>query len=166
MQLTHYTSKFESKQFPVILICDNVTSATNIGSIIRTADAFGVAKVYFCGQQIEFNKKAARASRAAEKIVDYELNTDIIALTENLKAQGYFMLSLEITTDSLPLHKLDFRDKEHIVIILGDENYGIRDSVLMQSDAIGHIEMYGQNSSMNVVQAASIALYEITSQLM
>jgi len=166
MQLTHYNSKFESKQFPIVLICDNVTSATNIGSIMRTADAFGVAKVYFCGQQLEFSKKAARASRAAEKYVDFELNNDIVELTESLKAKGYFIMSLEITSSSLPIHQIDFRVKDRIAIILGDENFGIRATVLQVSDAIGHIDMHGKNSSMNVVQAASIALYEITKQLM
>ncbi len=40
------------------------------------------------------------------------------------------------------------------------------ESVLNQTDCVVHIEMFGQNSSMNVVQAANIALYEITKQIM
>ncbi|HCY81920.1 MAG TPA: RNA methyltransferase, partial [Xanthomarina gelatinilytica] len=45
------------------------------------------------------------------------------------------------------------------------ENFGISETVLTLSDAIIHINMFGQNSSMNVVQATSIALYEITKQV-
>ena len=48
---------------------------------------------------------------------------------------------------------------------VGDENFGVSDHILNYSDAVIHIDMFGQNSSMNVVQATSIALYEMTKQL-
>ena len=51
-------------------------------------------------------------------------------------------------------------------MIVGDENFGISEAVLKVSDTIIHINMFGQNSSMNVVQATTIALYEITKQLL
>ena len=50
-------------------------------------------------------------------------------------------------------------------LILGDENFGVSEFVLEQCDAVVHINMYGNNSSMNVAQATSIALYEFTKQL-
>ena len=49
--------------------------------------------------------------------------------------------------------------------MIGDENHGVSASILGECDAVVHIEMYGQNSSMNVVQATSIALYEFTRKL-
>ena len=52
-----------------------------------------------------------------------------------------------------------------MVLVIGDENFGISESILKQSDAVIHIDMFGHNSSMNVVQATNIALYEITKQL-
>ena len=51
------------------------------------------------------------------------------------------------------------------MLVIGDENFGVSDNILSISDAIIHIDMFGQNSSMNVVQATSIALYQITKQL-
>ena len=50
--------------------------------------------------------------------------------------------------------------------MVGDENFGVSDDVLKLSDVVIHIDMFGQNSSMNAVQAANIALYEITKQLL
>ncbi|MEJ6791494.1 MAG: adenylyl-sulfate kinase, partial [Lacinutrix sp.] len=55
--------------------------------------------------------------------------------------------------------------RERAKEIIGDENFGISESILKQCDTTIHINMFGQNSSMNVVQATNIALYEITKQL-
>jgi tRNA G18 (ribose-2'-O)-methylase SpoU len=49
--------------------------------------------------------------------------------------------------------------------VIGEENFGISEAVLQQMDAVVHIPMFGQNSSMNLVQATSVALYEITNQM-
>ena len=79
------------------------------------------------------------------------------------KALGYFhdgKLVLLFTYES------DLGDKNSkIAFIIGDENHGVSDAILKQCNVIVHIEMYGQNSSMNVVQATSIALYEFTKKL-
>lgn len=74
-------------------------------------------------------------------------------------------MSLEISEQSLPLHQFNFKLDKPIVLIIGDENFGISEAILKASNAILHINMYGENSSMNVVQATGIALYEITNQL-
>jgi tRNA G18 (ribose-2'-O)-methylase SpoU len=52
-----------------------------------------------------------------------------------------------------------------MALIIGNENFGLSKTVLDQCHDVLHIEMYGQNSSMNVVQATSIALYELCKQL-
>jgi tRNA G18 (ribose-2'-O)-methylase SpoU len=73
---------------------------------------------------------------------------------------------LEITDVSSPIQKVDFSTEGPMAIIVGAENRGISDPVLKTADSVLHIEMFGNNSSMNVVQATNIALYEITRQLM
>ena len=50
-------------------------------------------------------------------------------------------------------------------MVVGAERYGISENILNILDDCYHIEMYGQNSSMNVAQATSIALYELTKKL-
>ena len=64
MQLDHYSNIFKSHQFPITIICENVTNAPNIGSLFRAADAFGVEKLIFCGENISFGRKMAKTSRA------------------------------------------------------------------------------------------------------
>ena len=164
MQLSHHHKAFEKKTFPIILVCDNITRAPNIGSLFRTADAFGVEKLIFCGKDIPLGRRMTKTSRATEKVVAYEICDSIIEVIEELKKQNYAIISMEITSHSVPIHKCLFPNKP-LALVIGDENHGISDSVLKESDVILHIDMFGQNSSMNVVQASAIALYEMTKQL-
>jgi len=165
MQLTHYTTKFAAKTFPITLVCENVTNAANIGSLFRTADAFGIEKIIFCGSLIPLGRKMTKTSRSTEKYVPYETHDDSSEILLKLKTAGYHMVALEITETSQPLHTARFDKKKPIVLLVGDENFGISEFCLTLADQVLHISMFGQNSSMNVTQATSIALYEITKQL-
>lgn len=166
MQLTHYNTSFSKRKFPIILICDNVTNAPNIGSLFRVADAFGIEKLILCGKNIVLGRKITKTSRATEKVADYAIVDSAINVVEDLKNKGYHIISLEITYSSEPIHTFKFSTNKPIVLVVGDENFGISEAILNISDAIIHIDMFGQNSSMNVVQATNIALYEITKQLL
>ncbi|WOD43511.1 TrmH family RNA methyltransferase [Hwangdonia lutea] len=166
MQLTHYNTNFKKQKFPIILVCDNVTNALNIGSLFRIADAFGVEKLILCGENIQLGRKMAKTSRATEKVVNYEITKSASTIVERLKNEKYQIISLEITNTSKPIHRFNFSNKKPIALIIGDENFGVSEAILNRSDALIHIDMFGQNSSMNVVQATNIALYEITKQLL
>lgn len=167
MQLTHNNSNFTKRKFPITLICDNVTNAPNIGSLFRISDAFGIEKLIFCGETIHLGRKMMKTSRATENVVNYELNKDIFEVVRELKAHQYQIIALEITATSKPLHQFKLiNQKQPIALIIGDENFGISEVILNNASVVTHIDMFGQNSSMNVVQAANIALYELTKQLM
>lgn len=164
-QLTHYNTNFNKRTFPITLVCENVTKAPNIGSIFRIADAFGIEKLILCGERIPIGRKMAKTSRATEKVVNFEVNDNALDVVKNLKNENYSVISLEITSNSKPIHTFQFSNKKPIALIICDENFGISKSVLKLSDSVIHIEMFGHNSSMNVGQAANIALYEITKQI-
>jgi tRNA G18 (ribose-2'-O)-methylase SpoU len=166
MQLDHYTSKFKLQKFPITIVCDNITNAPNLGSLFRIADAFGVEKLIFCGESILLGRKITKTSRATEKVVSYEFQKNVSEAVNTLKASDYSIISLEITTNSKPIHLQKFETNKPIALIVGDENFGVSEDILSISDTIVHINMFGQNSSMNVVQATNIALYEITKQFL
>jgi tRNA G18 (ribose-2'-O)-methylase SpoU len=166
MQLNHYTSKFKTQQFPITLVCDNVTNAPNIGSLFRICDAFGVEQIIFCGEPISIGRKVTKTSRATEKAIKYSHHNNIESIIEELKSTNHQIIALEITATSKPLHSFKFQPNQPIAIVIGDENFGISECILKKADEVIHIEMFGQNSSMNVVQATNLALYEITKQLM
>jgi len=97
--------------------------------------------------------------------VPFEMNTDTLESILRLKSAGYRIVALEITEDSQAINQITFETTEPIALIVGAENFGISEAVLALADSVVHINMFGQNSSMNVVQATSICLYEITKQL-
>ncbi|MFH4965217.1 TrmH family RNA methyltransferase [Gaetbulibacter sp. M235] len=166
MQLTHYNTNFKKQTFSIVLVSENVTNAPNIGSLFRIADAFGIEKLFLCGENISLGRKSAKTSRATEKVVNHEVCNSAFEVVQYLKNQDYQIIALEITTQSKPIHTFNFSKEKPIALIIGDENFGISELILNISNHIIHIDMFGQNSSMNVVQATNIALYEITRQLL
>ncbi|WP_435139415.1 TrmH family RNA methyltransferase [Formosa sp. A9] len=164
-QLNYYNTNFDKKTFPITLVCDNVTNAPNIGSLFRTADAFGVEHLALCGTQIQLGRKITKTSRSTEKAVSFSIETDASDVVTDLKQKGYTIVVLEITKNSSSLKTAIFTNTKPIAIVIGDENFGVSESILELADQVIHIDMFGQNSSMNVVQATSIILYEITKQI-
>ena len=73
-----------------------------------------------------------------------------------MKNKGYHIICLEITSESKPIHLFKVPIEKPIALMIGDENFGISEPVLKLSDSQIHIDMFGKNSSMNVVQAASL----------
>jgi len=165
MQLTHYTSSFNKKTFPITVLSENVNNAPNIGSLFRICDAFGIEKLVFSGEAIPIpSRKMQKTSRSTEKYVPYEIVNDIHQYIDSIK-ETHHIIAIEITEKSTPLHQHKFNTSKPLVLIIGDENFGVSEAVLSKSEEIVHINMFGENSSMNVVQATNIALYEITKQL-
>ena len=164
MKTTFYNSRFNERTFPVIVITDHVSGDLNIGSLFRVCDAFGVEKLIVSAYSPPLGRKARRASRSTENAVEHEFCDDALFRIKDLKTEGYRVICLEVTTDSTPIHKMKFSFDKPIALVVGDERYGISDEILELSDQIVHIEMFGRNSSMNVMQATNIALYEITRQ--
>ncbi len=96
----------------------------------------------------------------------YEIRNDAKQYVQELQNKDHCIISLEITESSVPIHSIHFPKEKPILLVAGDENFGVSEAILELSHQIVHIPMYGQNSSMNVVQATNIALYEITKQLL
>ena len=165
MQLNHYNTNFKKQKHPIKVICDNVSNAPNMGSLFRIADAFGIEELIFCGADIQLGKRMTKSSRSTEKYVVHSIKKDIENVIQDSKNNNYYLIALEISENSQPLNEFKLQTNQPIAIILGDENFGVSDSILKQVDATVHINMFGNNSSMNVVQATSIALYELTKQL-
>lgn len=165
MQLTHYNSNFKKQKHSITLVCDNITNAPNIGSLFRIADAFGIENIVFCGENVSLGKRMTKTSRSTENYVNHKIESSIDAVIKSLKENNHYLIALEITAASNELSDFQLNTTQPIALILGHESFGVSESILEQMDAVVHINMYGNNSSMNVVQATSITLYELTKQL-
>lgn len=166
MQLTHEETQFESSQFPITLICDHIYFQQNIGSLFRIGEAFGIEKIIFLGKDIPLNpRKINKTSRKTHLHLPHLIFEEEKALIKHLKEQDYEIIALEIASNSKALKDVLLPTNKKIALIIGSEINGVSEELLALSNQIVHINMFGKNSSMNVVQAASIALYEFTSKL-
>lgn len=166
MQLKHEENQFKQTQFPITLVCDNIYFQQNIGSLFRIGEAFGIEKIIFLGKDIPLTpRKINKTSRSTHLHVPYTVFEENDTLINYLKENDYEIISLEIALTSKTLKEVIVPTNKKIALILGSEINGISDELLAISNQIIHITMFGQNSSMNVVQATSIALYEFTSKM-
>lgn len=164
-QLDHYTTFFENKTFPVTVICDEIYFQTNIGSVFRICEAFGVEKIIFVGKNIALTpRKINKTSRNTHLIVPHQVMETKEEVIDFIKKNNFEVIALEITDTSTPIQDLKI-EKKPIALLIGSEISGISPSLLKTANKVVHINMFGSNSSMNVVQAASIALYEITRKI-
>jgi tRNA G18 (ribose-2'-O)-methylase SpoU len=143
------------------VICDNIRSLYNVGSIFRTSDALGVSKVWLCGitgtpEQSGLKKVAL----GAEESVAWEHTNQTRHAIAKLKKRGFKIVALELTKDSKNI-KL-FKPEYPLALIVGNEVDGVSSALLKHSDAVVHIPMQGIKESLNVSVAYGIATYELT----
>jgi tRNA G18 (ribose-2'-O)-methylase SpoU len=165
MQLTHANTHFEKRNFPITLVCDNIYFQQNLGSLFRIGEAFGIEKIIFIGKDIPLTpRKINKTSRSTHLQIPHSIieeTTEAIALLQ----EEYHIIALEITSTSNPIQQLSVPKNKKVALLIGNEIEGISSDLLAIANQITHITMYGNNSSMNVVQATSIALYEISNRM-
>ena len=164
-QHTHKTIPFSKEHFPIVILCDRLESPANVGGLFRICEAFGVAKILFYNGHIDFSSnRLKRTARATHRYVDYTICKDIKGTLREYIEKGYEVVSLEVSDKIVATEKISL-NKKAIVLIIGNEKFGISQEILALTSKHMHIEMYGENSSMNVVQATGIALYTIVNKL-
>ncbi len=145
---------------PFYVICDNIRSLENIGSIFRTADALAVDKIFLtgiCGQPP--HSKISKAALGAEKNIPWQHHWQVWRVIDDLKKQGVFIVALEQTKRSLIYNK--FKPQFPLALVIGNEIKGVSPSVLKRADKIIHLPMLGQKESLNVAVSFGAAGYYI-----
>lgn len=152
--------KNNKRQFYVI--CHNIRSVFNVGSIFRTADALAVDKIFLCGYTpTPKDEKLRKTSLGAEELVAWEKCAQTWRVVENLKKQGVFVVALELSPKSIPYNKLNLSENKSISLVLGNEVEGLPKNILDRCDAAIEIPMRGKKESLNVAVAFGVAGYEI-----
>ena len=161
---------------PAVLL-DNVRSAWNVGSILRSADGFGFSHAYLCGiTPTADNEAVTKTSLGAEDSVPWSYHKNAVKLIKGLKLEGWKIYALEGDERSVPLgaNGLLLKMGEHTladtqapalqVLIVGNEITGIDPELLDLCDEIFHIPMRGEKQSFNVAIAFGIAAYALSTQ--
>ncbi len=152
----------ESEKIPVIAVLENIRSAYNVGSVLRTADAFLLEAVYTTGYTAHPpHKQVSKTALGADESVTSRHFADAAAAVADLKAQGYKILAVEQAEDSHQLHQFKLADEEKLAVIFGNEVSGVEQSTILLCDGCIEIPQLGMKHSLNVSVAAGIVLWEL-----
>ena len=134
--LETYLEKVEQNRHPISFILDQVTDVRNLGLIFRLADAARVAHIYILPDTTTYNEsKFTKVARKTEEFVPWSILRsvdDMMQLKQNLE-----LVALEITNQSFPYHRFDW--KGPLGLVIGNEQRGIRQEVLQLCDRSIHI---------------------------
>jgi tRNA G18 (ribose-2'-O)-methylase SpoU len=162
LQTSHAQYRPITHNKKLIVLCDGIKSPANLGGLFRICDAFGVHKI-ISNEIIPIHSrrfiKSARNTNDQIPIQQGQLLTESIL---QLQLEGFETIGLEITTHSTPIQHFKPGPSSPLALVVGNESRGISDEVLKLLPTVLHIPMYGHNSSMNVIQALAIALFEFT----
>ena len=144
----------------VVVVLDNIRSAHNVGSAFRTADAFGVDKIFLCGicacpPSAEIHKSAL----GAEQSVQWEHCPDTLEAVRSLRGQGYTIVCVEQTEDAVSLEEFCKEEGRRYAIVFGNEVDGVLQSVADSSDIVLEIPQWGTKHSLNVSVAVGVILW-------
>lgn len=155
------------------MIAHDIRSTHNVGALLRTAECMG-ASVYFTGytpypaseddgrlphERAKLTKQIEKTALGATELVEWAHHDDITALLTELRSDGHEIIALEQTTSSIELPAFAPGDK--VAILLGREVEGIAPELVALCDTAVEIPQFGQKESLNVVQAAAMALYHM-----
>lgn len=143
-----------------VLYLDCVTDPGNMGTILRTADAFGMDAVIVSRGCVDiFNPKVVRSAMASLLNVPVYTDNDADATFEFLRDSGFDILGTFPKAEHL---SSDYRYKSKTVIVMGNEANGISDKIKDYCSAKITIPMSGNAESLNVATAAAVMMYEFT----
>jgi len=144
------------------VVCDNIRSLENIGSVFRTADAIGISKIFLCGISGKPpHNKISKTALGAEKIIPFEYHRQTGRLIEKLKKQKIKIIALEQSKNSVSYEK--FKPDFPMALILGNEVKGISKAILKKANKILFLPMRGEKESLNVSVAFGVAGYYLNS---
>ena len=145
----------------IFILLHNIRSMHNVGSVFRTSDGAGVAKIYLTGYTpCPPRKEIHKTALGAEEYVPWEYHPDPLELAKKLKKQGIQIVALEKNRQSKSIQQ--FESESSVCMILGNEIDGVNAELLELSDEILHIPMHGQKESLNVSVAFGIGVYFLT----
>lgn len=158
----------------IVLVLHNIRSTHNVGAIFRTAEGFGIRKIFLSGYtpypeiiddkrlphiRQKLLKQIHKTALGAEELVPYDYYEE--PPIDLLRTQGYTIVGLEQSHNSVNLHS--YIPPAKIALLLGEEVHGLTDQLVQSCEDIIEIPMSGKKESFNVSVATGIALYALTS---
>jgi tRNA (guanosine-2'-O-)-methyltransferase len=141
------------------LLVESVTQPFNVGSITRSAAAFGVERLWLAGNATPpTHPNARKTGLGTERLLPWEPAVPVADAVRAVREAGLRLVAVELTTDALPLHEAPLDGD--VCLAVGGEDHGCSPALLAAADAVAYIPQVGRVGSLNVAVATAIALAE------
>jgi 23S rRNA (guanosine2251-2'-O)-methyltransferase len=150
----------EIEQSGVVVMLDQVTDPHNVGAILRTCAAFNVrALVTTARHSAEASGVLFKAASGAYEHVPFLKVTNLVRAMEELREAGFRLVGLDSEAE-IALGEVD--KAPPLVLVLGAEGKGLRELTRKNCDVVAKLDFSGAIRSLNVSNAAAVALYALT----
>ncbi len=155
----------QAPKWPYAVVLDNVRSIYNVGSMMRTSEAFRCSNMYLCGITVKQpHKDLMKTALGAENTIEWKYFSQTMDAIKDLKEHGYFVIAIEQTYTSKSLSEVEFNADMPIAFVFGNEVDGVSEEVLQQCDLCIEIPQFGSKHSFNVSVTCGMILWEFAKQ--
>lgn len=141
------------------MVC-SLSDPGNVGTIIRTAAAFGIGKLILCDNCADpFSPKCVRSSMGAVFKLSIQTDNSETAI-DNLKKNGYNLCAAALTDNAADVREINIDKKTCFVI--GNEGHGLSEKTISLCDTPVIIPIDKNTESLNAASAATVLMWELS----
>lgn len=147
----------------VALLLDRVQQPFNVGSIIRTAAALRIEQIWAVADTPDPRvSKVAKVALGTDRYLQWHQLRAPRDAADAARAEGFRIVGLELAEGATALHEADLSGQ--VCLAVGHEDRGLSPAALDACDQVVYIPQLGRVGSLNVAQAAAIAMFETRRQ--
>ena len=143
----------ETRRHPLRIAIQNWEHDFNIGSIVRTANAFNVAGVHIIGRR-RWNRRGAMVT---DRYLDVSHHPSVTDFAEQIRSDGCVIIGVDNLAGAVPLDRSEL--PQQTCLVFGSEGPGLTDELVAVCEQLVAITQYGSTRSLNAGAAAAIAMY-------
>jgi len=152
LQIQKVDKEVAESPLGITIYLENIRSAFNVGSIIRTTEAFSLGRLVFGGMTpLPTHKQVQDTAMGTAEWIEWSQG--------GLEILPRPLIALETCDNAIPLQEYEF--PKVCTIAVGNEEYGCSDELLDEADVILRIPMYGRKNSLNVANAFACVAHQI-----
>jgi tRNA (guanosine-2'-O-)-methyltransferase len=141
------------------VLLDDVQTPYNVGSVVRTAAALRVEHLHLAGASVRpTHAKSHKTSLGTERYLEWTHHERLESALAAVREAGYRLVGIELADGAVPLHEAALGTD--VCLALGHEDRGLSPATLAACDEVAFVPQLGRVGSLNVAQAAAMAMYE------